>query len=167
MGNTFLVKTYVCPSDTSAYPNIRPARPGAANPFPFSYTANLNIFVIVGADETPTWSANDLARGVHIPNTPLRYSQIKTPANKITLVEEDAKSIDDQCWCPQNWIRGTATATNVISVRHDKMYENNSDVTTGRGNANFADGHSEPILRADAMAYPTVEGGRYWNPLIP
>jgi prepilin-type N-terminal cleavage/methylation domain-containing protein/prepilin-type processing-associated H-X9-DG protein len=168
MGNNFIAKTYVCTSDPTAYPNTRSGN------FIFSYTANCNIFVITKDNflrSSPTTTDNlgpDQRFGAPIPQAPIRYSQIKTPSNKILLVEEDAKSIDDQSWTPQNWVPGLANAHNVISVRHDKMFENNSDVTTGRGNATFADGHSEAILRKDAMDYPNAASpGRYWCPLIP
>jgi prepilin-type N-terminal cleavage/methylation domain-containing protein/prepilin-type processing-associated H-X9-DG protein len=168
MGNNFIAKTYVCTSDPTAYPNSRSGN------FIFSYTANCNIFIIAkdnflrsnpgATDNLP----NDQRWGAPIPQAPLRYSQIKTPSNKILMVEEDAKSIDDQSWTPQNWVPGLANAHNVISVRHDKMFENNSDVTTGRGNATFADGHSEAILRKDAMDYPSATSpGRWWCPFIP
>ena len=40
---------------------------------------------------------------------------------------------------------------NVLAIRHDKMTEDNTRPNWGKGNATFVDGHSEFMLRVDAM----------------
>ncbi len=75
---------------------------------------------------------------------PLRVEQIRRPGSKIFIVDENALTIDDGCWWPDNFGNGQ----NVLSNRHDKKTEDPNDVHgSGRGNADFADGHYEFIER--------------------
>jgi prepilin-type processing-associated H-X9-DG protein len=127
MGGNFKPKVFTCPSD----PNGR-----AATKYQYSYTANVNIFVVVGATNPA------------IPSVPVRFSAIRSPATKITLVEEDGQTIDDSAWAPQNYVANT---DNVLGVRHDKLGDNKMLATWGKGPAAFADGHAETIARSDAM----------------
>jgi prepilin-type processing-associated H-X9-DG protein len=138
MGNTFISKVYICPQDTSAL-----KRP--ANTYQYSYSANVNVFILEGTTEPG------------IPNKPLRFSSVQNPANKIVLVEEDSAGIDDGAWEPQNWKAGYPK--NALSLRHDKMAT--ATPMSGRSNVNFMDGHSEATLRADAMT------PRFYDPLVP
>jgi len=75
-------------------------------------------------------------------------SQILHQSEKVLLIDEDGRSIDDGCWWP------TSPATNdrnVLSNRHYYSTENVTDLTRGRGNAGFCDGHCEPLERTDAL----------------
>jgi len=137
MGGNFVKKVYICPSD----PGTR--SPASYTPYQYSYTANCNIFVTLGDTVIK----------------PIRYGNIRSPSNKMELVDEDASSIDDACFAPQDWT--ASSKTNIISVYHDKMVTNNSTLNYGKGAANFADGHSELLQRVDAMT------AHYYDPLQP
>jgi prepilin-type N-terminal cleavage/methylation domain-containing protein len=137
MGGNFVKKVYICPSD----PLTR--NPPSYTPYQYSYTANCNIFVTLGDTKI----------------MPIRYASIRSPANKMELVDEDATSIDDACFAPQDWT--TTSKTNIISVMHDKMTSNNTTLNYGKGAASLADGHAEFLLRADAMT------AHYYDPLQP
>lgn len=138
MGGKFNPKPLYCPSD----PQDR-----TGTKFKYSYTANVNVFVIVGYSATPG-----------IPGTPIRYSNIKSPAGKIELVEEDSTTIDDAAWAPQNY---AANTDNILAIRHDKNVEDKTKLNFGKGAANFADGHAELVPRADAMT------ARFYDPRQP
>jgi len=142
MGKIFVAKTYLCPSDPNCYPN----QPAGDNTYEFSYTASVNIFILLE-------SGNPL-----VTTNRLRFSQIRAPASKIEIVEQDRSSIDDAAWAPQMY---ATNGSDIIAVRHEKLTESKSITLPGKGNANFADGHSEPVQRADAM---TVH---YYDPLVP
>ena len=58
---------------------------------------------------------------------PFKSTQIKNPSAKIMLVEESDKTINDSRWVPMG--------VDSISSRH-----------RGKGNVNFADGHTEVEL---------------------
>jgi len=129
MGGNFVKKVYMCSSD----PGVRIPTGSIAIPSPFSYTANCNVFVEIGDKVI----------------LPLRFSSIRSPSNKIELVEEDFNSIDDACWAPETY--DASHNLNIIGVYHDKMSSNTSRADWGKGVANFVDGHSEMVLRVDAM----------------
>jgi prepilin-type N-terminal cleavage/methylation domain-containing protein len=88
---------------------------------------------------------------------PLRVEQILHPARKIFLVDENALTIDDGCWWPDNFGNGQ----NVLSNRHDKQLENPKDFHAGRGNADFADGHYQFVERFISF------DPEYYDPLVP
>jgi prepilin-type processing-associated H-X9-DG protein len=109
----FNPKLFYCPQD-----------PGAGSPkqeYPYSYSLN-------------SW---DLADGVNLGMSSIvtqdrqlyafRMSQVKTPSNKIMLVDEDRDSIDDSRWAPDYG--------NEISHRHNR-----------RGVVCLADGHAQSVL---------------------
>jgi prepilin-type N-terminal cleavage/methylation domain-containing protein len=127
MGGTFNKKPYVCPSD--------PFTRAKTDAYPYSYTANVCIFFLPG-EPAP------------FPSSAIRFSAIRAPSGKIELVEEDALAIDDASWAPMNYSKDQK---NVLSVRHDKSTEDNTKLNWGKGPANFVDGHSEVVPRADAM----------------
>jgi prepilin-type N-terminal cleavage/methylation domain-containing protein/prepilin-type processing-associated H-X9-DG protein len=105
------------------------------------------------------------------PGKPLRITQVRNSSNKISFVEEDAKTLDDGAWSP--YIANTTTspptfwnpatggpmtqfdpanlvksAANMLADRHDRIkspYDPN-----GRGNVAFVDGHAEFFSRIDA-----------------
>jgi len=139
MGGSFSPKPFICASD----PLTR--TPAAYTPYQFSYTANCNVFV------TP--------KDTKI--APIRYQNMRAPSNKLELVEEDYMAIDDACFAPQNWAAGNGL--NIISVYHDKTTSNIKDQNYGKGVANFVDGHSELVLRVDAMD----KSGHYYDPTVP
>jgi prepilin-type N-terminal cleavage/methylation domain-containing protein/prepilin-type processing-associated H-X9-DG protein len=84
-----------------------------------------------------------------------RLSRVKSPTEKIMLVEEDQSSIDDGCWHPVMMM-----TMNFLSIRHDRSrrsadFDPDADspklmFPQMRGNAAFADGHVEYITRAFA-----------------
>lgn len=144
MGGHFNPKPFICPDDT-----LGPTRQ-AAGQYQYSYTANLCIF----------WLSDNDASAYPAPatNAAIRYSAIRIPSAKIELVEEDFSTIDDAAWQPINWVVG---AKNALGVIHDKGTTNNTILNYGKGVANFADGHSEMILRADATK------PHYYDPFQP
>jgi prepilin-type N-terminal cleavage/methylation domain-containing protein len=139
MGGAFNKKVYLCPGD--------PRTRSTANAYPYSYTANVNIFVMIG-----------YTGGGGVPSAPVRYSSIRMPTTKIELVEEDATSIDDSSWAPQHY---AIDGKNILAVRHDKMTEDKTQPNWGKGTANFVDGHAELIPRADAQS------PHFYDPLGP
>ena len=115
-GGHFDPKSYICPTDPLG------RRAGA---YPYSYSANVNVFII------------ETAPSPAIPTKPLRYMSIHSPATTIMLVEEGTAITS--VWIPQFWTpNGT---TNILSLRHDKS----------KTPAAFTDGHSELLMRTDAM----------------
>ena len=143
MGGTFTKKVFMCPSDTGV-------RMDVTKDTPYSYGANCWVFVIV-PDTVPP------AMNVGIAS--IRYTAMHSPQSKIELVDEDYMSLDDMCWAPQNWT--ASNNTNIIGVYHDKMSSNTSTLNYGKGAVNFIDGHSELLMRVDAMT------PLYYNPQIP
>jgi prepilin-type N-terminal cleavage/methylation domain-containing protein len=143
MGGTFNKKVFMCPSDPGT-------RVDVTKDTPYSYGANCWVFAIVPEAVEPALHAGIVS---------IRFSAMLSPAAKIELVDEDYMSLDDMCWAPQNWT--AANNTNIIGVYHDKQSSNVSNTNYGKGAANFIDGHSELILRADAMT------PRCYNPQIP
>ncbi len=131
MGNSFNPKCYICPSD--------PLTRTTATSYQYSYTANVFIFFLPDEVGGATFPAN---------YGNVKFSAIRAPSNKVILVEEDASSIDDAAWFPYNWSPG---AGNVLSIYHDKSVSDKTS-TKGKGPATFADGHAEPINRADAQS---------------
>ena len=87
----------------------------------------------------------------------LRQSQVRNPSEKILLVDESDKTVDDGCWA---WQNGTppGQGRNVMSARHDAKYRTTTNPKLGRGNAAFADGHVAFIARADSFEK------RYYDP---
>ena len=128
MGGSFNKKPFICPSD----PHTR----AKADAYAYSYTANVCIFFLPG-EPAP------------FPASAIRFTAIRSPSSKIELVEEDALAIDDASWAPMNYSKDQK---NVLSVRHDKTTEDNTKLNWGKGPATFVDGHSETVLRADAMS---------------
>lgn len=101
------------------------------------------------------------------PGTPL-YSptltvgQVKSPSNKILMIDESANTVDDGCWAPQNFF---ADGQNLLSSRHSRRDEKPTgdrvvDATKGRGNALYCDGHVEFTERSNAY------DARYYDPAV-
>lgn len=118
LGSTFDARLYRCPVD-----DLNTHRKNNNDYYRYSYTVNEKIC---------GWYQDTL-----------RVEQILRPARKIFLVDENALTIDDGCWWPDNFGNGQ----NVLSNRHDLQLEVPKDFHAGRGNASFADGHYEFVER--------------------
>jgi prepilin-type N-terminal cleavage/methylation domain-containing protein/prepilin-type processing-associated H-X9-DG protein len=112
-------------------------------PYSYSYTVNMAICRLPGT--TPDT--------YHGPT--LKFVQIRHAENKILLIEETLATLDDGCWA---WQSTGGNGRNVLSARHDKIDENATDLTKGRGNAAFCDGHGEYMQRADSFK------NEFWDP---
>ena len=121
-----------CPSDDMASHTINQSTPEGA--YLYTYTMNYEI-----ASDVTTGLSNNRKR-----------IQIFAPSQKILILEETYKTIDDGRWV---W---STTTGNDIATYHDF-----SKVEPGsRGNCCFVDGHVDFITRADShsvdFADPTV-----------
>jgi prepilin-type N-terminal cleavage/methylation domain-containing protein/prepilin-type processing-associated H-X9-DG protein len=96
------------------------------------------------------------------PGTPtapksLSISSIKRPAEKVLLVEEDERTINDGRWA------GTATGGDYLSIRHDRNRIQPDDSTNWNrnvdrgGNVVFLDGHAAYTPRKDAHNQNNVD----------
>ncbi|MCG3127740.1 MAG: hypothetical protein CHACPFDD_02611 [Phycisphaerae bacterium] len=133
LGSMFDARLFRCPSDDV---NLHLAN--ARDNYRYSYTVNEKIC---------GWYQE-----------PLRVEQVRQPARKIFVVDENSETIDDGCWWPDNFGNGR----NVLSNRHDRVLaEAPTDFRAGRGNAVFADGHYEYVQRF--TSFDPV----YFDPLLP
>src|SRR5205085_1226642 len=91
------------------------------------------------------------------------YSQSKRPSEKIFLVEEDERTINDGFWAVGGWGGGLGVnwqpGPDWLSIRHDRTRRLPDVVPTAgspipnpdrRGNAAFCDGHAEYVQRSYA-----------------
>jgi prepilin-type N-terminal cleavage/methylation domain-containing protein/prepilin-type processing-associated H-X9-DG protein len=108
---------------------------------------------------------------VSLGNKPLRITQVRNSSEKISFVEEDAKTLDDGSWSPYIvnmttspptfWNPATGgpmtqfdpanivkSAANTLADRHDRIKDPYDP--KGRGNVAFVDGHAEFFSRIDA-----------------
>ena len=104
-----------CPADDIT------RRPRVLTPDPYVYSYTMNMFF----------------SSYH---TPTKYTNVKDPAVKLLVVEEDERSLDDGNWHPE--LVGS-NIENFLSTRHDK----DKQTVQGRGNAAFADGHADFVTR--------------------
>jgi prepilin-type N-terminal cleavage/methylation domain-containing protein/prepilin-type processing-associated H-X9-DG protein len=111
----FNARMFCCPQDTST------ASP--APPYPYSYS--FNSFDLDG--ETNPGMSSIITRDRKL--YAFKTAQVKNPASKIMLVDEDRASIDDSRWAPDYG--------NLICSRHNR-----------RGLVLFADGHALLVLPA-------------------
>jgi prepilin-type N-terminal cleavage/methylation domain-containing protein/prepilin-type processing-associated H-X9-DG protein len=128
--NPFSPAVLICPSD------VLDAHINPGNPYNFSYSVNFYICKILGP-ETEYSGAKTM-----------KLAQVRNATQKILLIEETVQTIDDGCWA---WQATAGNGKNVLSRRHDKQFENATDLTTGRGNVAFCDGHAEFFQRADTF----------------
>jgi prepilin-type N-terminal cleavage/methylation domain-containing protein/prepilin-type processing-associated H-X9-DG protein len=120
VGN-FNTNLFTCPSDTRALSlqQTQGALPG--DPYRFSYS--LTSYDLTESNVNPGMSTIITQdREVY----PFKSTQIRNPSAKIMLVEESEEDINDSRWVPE---------MNSFSDRHG-----------GRGNVNFADGHTDEEL---------------------
>jgi len=132
------VEVLRCPSDNNEAHTVD-ATYGAYN---YSYTVNCAICKLPGTTDTYHGAT-------------LKMVQVRNAPMKILVVEETMATLDDGCWA---WQSTNGNGKNVLSARHDRVYENATDVTLGRGNVAFCDGHAEYIERADSFK------ADYWDP---
>ena len=105
--------------------------------YKYSYTVNFNMCKILSQGRT------------------LKTNQVRNPSDKILIVEESSETIDDGCWA---WQGTMGNGLNVVSARHDRQSENSTDLTKGRANVAYCDGHADFIERSDSF------DARYWDP---
>lgn len=131
-----------CPSDTS-YDN-RTMVSGTDGPYIFSYAMS---WAICG------WSNPEMD-----PYRATRITQVKNSSEKILLIEEDERTIDDpnaSIWSPAWVANGTG---NRLALRHDSVFrkkpEPDPNLKTlyipnagGKGTAGFCDGHADYVER--------------------
>ena len=153
LGGTFTPRLFQCPSDTEISAH--------KNGFIYSYTVNetmcLAAQAIAGSGGHGAHAgipAGDSSTDPVSPPT-IKLVQVIHASDKIMIIDESATTIDDGCWAPENF--STASTSNVLSARHNKGTENAADITSGRGNAVFADGHADFIDRSYAM------NALYWD----
>lgn len=128
-----------CPSD-DAINHLPPG--GTEPPYKYSYVMNEYFHSFV--------SYPYLSNGF----LPVRLGKMRSASEKILLIEEDERSINDGHWSPfSDW----------LAIRHDRqrqLPDTNQPINHDRrGNAAFADGHAEYITRS--MAY----NSRHWDPM--
>jgi prepilin-type N-terminal cleavage/methylation domain-containing protein/prepilin-type processing-associated H-X9-DG protein len=108
-----------------------PSDPNVLNRnYQYSYSAN---YMILRLDNS---YAGAYAAG--LTNNTMKITQIRNASNKILLIDESSATIDDGCWA---W----------LSNRHDRKQESPTNLSAGRGNVNFCDGHAEWIQRIDTF----------------
>jgi prepilin-type N-terminal cleavage/methylation domain-containing protein/prepilin-type processing-associated H-X9-DG protein len=119
-----------CPSD----PNVLNRN------YQYSYSAN---YMILRLDNS---YAGAYAAG--LTNNTMKITQIRNASNKILLIDESSATIDDGCWA---WQQNNGEGANMLSNRHDRKQESPTNLSAGRGNVNFCDGHAEWIQRIDTF----------------
>ena len=142
-------RALVCPSDdVEVRPNAYP------HPYAFSYTMNTRF---TSLEPDPT-------------RPRLSRSMVREPSRKILLIEESEASMDDGAWDPTQ--AGNRTGEDYLSTRHFAKKRNPEPTgklldrrdRSEKGVVAFADGHAEPVTRADTwqpMHYePRSEVGR-------
>jgi prepilin-type N-terminal cleavage/methylation domain-containing protein/prepilin-type processing-associated H-X9-DG protein len=130
-----------CPSDDW---EAHASRDFPELPYLYSYSMNVHlsstltqaqINSLFPASERPNFVAN------------LKVSRIKNAAEKIVMIEEDERTINDGAWASRV-VGGLFPTVDEIASRHERR-KAISDPEK-RGNAFFADGHVEFINRAYA-----------------
>ena len=119
MGN-FQAKVLRCPSDDLTYHT----RKITADPYDYSYTMNMYL-------------TSDPA---YIGTNVLKLAAVRRAAEKMMLMEEDERSLDDGNFNPD--LVGT-NIENWLAVRHDRQRQGGD----ARGNVTFCDGHVDYVTR--------------------
>ena len=94
---------------------------------------------------------------------PINYAQVRHPSEKIFLVEEDERTINDGFWAVGAWSDARKThwtpGPDWLSIRHDRKRKLPDTVPQAgspipnpdrQGNAAFCDGHAEYVARSYA-----------------
>lgn len=131
------LETLICPSD----PMIRPLQNSSVcGPYPISYAVNMYI----GSGATNALNRAGITPDIRVAR---KSTDIRHPAEKVLLIEEDPNTIDDGhvvIWQPQGPV-------NLLSMRHDMTRIREADTPTAanpvpnghaRGNVVYADGHA-------------------------
>ncbi len=129
-----------CPSDTEILNRN----------YKYSYSAN---YLILRLDTSNGWGG---IYGAGQTNSTMKISQIRNSSNKILLIDESSATVDDGCWA---WQQNNGEGANMLSNRHDRKQEVKTNLSAGRGNVNFCDGHAEFIQRIETF------NPYYYNPL--
>ncbi|HEX8910771.1 MAG TPA: hypothetical protein VF796_00330 [Humisphaera sp.] len=142
LGDVAFGKVLVCPADD---PAARPATPAGQPPYPFSYVMN----------ERVSWAASRAPAG----ETARKVAQIRDPASKVLVYEQDPRTLDDGAGDPD------PKANELLSVRHDggdaagPGPASAPAVDNRAGVIGCVDGHAEVASRA------TVHSPYHYNPL--
>jgi prepilin-type N-terminal cleavage/methylation domain-containing protein/prepilin-type processing-associated H-X9-DG protein len=124
----FNPKVFICPADAQA---ISFQGQGFIKDDPYRYSYSLTSYNLTG---------NNINPGLSTIITPTREvyafkaAQIRNPAAKIMLVEEDRKTINDPRWVPIENPQSPKKKYNLVSTRHG-----------GRGDVVFADSHVQAV----------------------
>ncbi len=143
VANPGLELVFRCPSDNLLQ---RPAADPNRGADRYSYSMN----ILYGNKKTDPFT------GTQLLNNPQRkFNQVKTPSQKIVLIDESENSINNGEYNPTvqstanlNAAGNTADYT-AIAARHEMKNLQNS--AAARGNVGFADGHGEFMSRSEAF----------------
>jgi len=119
----FKPELFTCPADADAK-SLQGKGDVSGDPYRYSYS--LTSYDLIAEKINPGMSTIITQDRQAFP---FRTRQIRNPASKIMLVEEDRATIDDSRWVP----RGLGHP-NLVSPRH-----------SDRGDVSFADGHLEAV----------------------
>jgi len=109
--------------------------------YQYSYSANYMILRLDSVNFGGVYGAGQT-------NNTMTITQIRNAPNKILLIDESSATVDDGCWA---WQQNNGEGANMLSNRHDRIQENSTNLSAGRGNVNFCDGHAEWIERIDTF----------------
>jgi len=128
----FNAKVFTCPSDRDAKA-LQSEGLILSDPYRYSYAlTSYNLTNISTASGQTNWFNRGMASIITQSGDIYRFNvqQIRNPAAKIMLVEEDRKTIDDPRWIPHG------KNPSLVSERHGK-----------KGNVLFVDGHIESVVQ--------------------
>ena len=153
-----------CPSDDGDR-FFRAINPAAYGNYPYSYSFNL-LFQM-------WWYPIPWSPGVsERPNWKKKFTSCKNASDKILLIDEDERSVNDGLWTNQGTGRNPSPNRpwddpdpDLLSIRHDKSRRFSEEEAAlknptgiqeisnkeGRGNVLFADMHGEFMTRMDAQ----------------
>jgi prepilin-type N-terminal cleavage/methylation domain-containing protein/prepilin-type processing-associated H-X9-DG protein len=144
-----------CPKDDTY--NTRTGFTGENQSYSFSYSVNWNMNG--ESFDDPIYGTQ--IHGVVIPDQRFKITQVTDPADKVLVIEEDQRTLDDaNCSVselPTYWGDG-----NRLSMRHDMVYGRKPDPmaieypsttpwmpnANGKGNVSFVDGHAAFLPRS-------------------
>jgi len=138
LGRPFNPRVYRCPSD-----DVDSHLKLGECAYRYSYTVNELI-------------CNHFNRLAHKPVITL--GQVLHSSQKMLIIDEDAEVIDDGDWAPY---AGAAFSRNLLSNRHDRRTEATQNLSAGRGNVAFADGHADFVPRFDSTR------AKFYDPRLP
>ena len=88
-----------------------------------------------------------------------KLSRVRNTSERILLIDEDEKQLDDGLFNPQpsQWTPSTTGSCEMLAARHSlkklkSKNDNNNEINeNGTGNVGFLDGHCETMTRKDAL----------------